>query len=87
MFFAKCANRLFLRLEDCEVPVLYETCVQEDIVKLQVLNLAVRLYLTNREQCAQLVQYVFTLARYDKSYDLRDRARFLRNLVCEYNFA
>lgn len=45
------------------------------------MNLAVRLYLTNPEQTTLLVQYVFQLARYDKSYDLRDRARLLRNMV------
>jgi AP-3 complex subunit beta len=56
--------------------------VQEELVKLQVLNLAVRLYLTNNAQTSQLVHYVFTLARYDQSYDLRDRSRLLRNLVC-----
>lgn len=36
---------------------------QEEIVKLQVLNLAVKLYLTNREQTELLVEYVFNLAR------------------------
>lgn len=51
------------------------------MVKLQVLNMAVKLLLTNREQTLLLVQYVFQLAKYDQSYDLRDRARFLRNLV------
>lgn len=50
-------------------------------MKLQILNLAVKLYLTNPAQTQLLVQYVFTLARYDQSYDLRDRARFLRNLI------
>lgn len=48
---------------------------------MQVLNLAVKLLLTNREQTELLVGYVFTLAKYDQSYDLRDRARFLRNLA------
>lgn len=55
--------------------------LQEETVKLQVLNLAVKLFLTNAAQTQLLVQYVFTLARYDQSYDLRDRARFLRNLI------
>uniref|UniRef100_A0A914WCZ3 AP-3 complex subunit beta n=1 Tax=Plectus sambesii TaxID=2011161 RepID=A0A914WCZ3_9BILA len=54
---------------------------EEDVVKLQILNMAVKLLLTNREQSLPLVQYVFQLAKYDQSYDLRDRARFLRNLV------
>lgn len=67
-------------------PDLLRRCAQtfiheEDAVKLAVLNLAVRLYLLNRGQTNLLVQYVFTLARYDQSYDIRDRARFLRNLV------
>ncbi|XP_044727843.1 AP-3 complex subunit beta-2 [Chrysoperla carnea] len=54
---------------------------EHDIVKLQVLNLAVKLWLTNREQTALLCQYVFSLARYDQSYDIRDRARFLRHFT------
>ena len=56
-------------------------CEEENIVKLQILNLAVKLYLTNQKQVALLVQYVFNLAKYDQSYDIRDRARFLRTLL------
>jgi AP-3 complex subunit beta len=55
--------------------------VQEDIVKLQAMTLAVKLCLTNPKQTRLLAQYVLTLARYDQNYDLRDRARFLRHLV------
>nr|XP_018900756.1 PREDICTED: AP-3 complex subunit beta-2 isoform X1 [Bemisia tabaci] len=54
---------------------------EEDIVKLQVLNLAVKLYLTNPSQTALLCQYVLTLARYDQNYDIRDRSRFLRQFL------
>ncbi|PSN52889.1 hypothetical protein C0J52_02994 [Blattella germanica] len=53
----------------------------EDIVKLQILNLAVKLYLTNPKQTKLLCQYVFSLARYDQNYDIRDRARFLRQFI------
>lgn len=59
--------------------------LQEDLVKLQVLNLAVKLCLTNPEQTQQLAQYIFTLARYDPSYDIRDRARFLKHFVFPIN--
>lgn len=52
--------------------------MQHDIVKLQVLNLAVKLYITNPEQINKLCQYLFNLARYDQNYDIRDRARFLK---------
>ncbi|KAL0271642.1 UNVERIFIED_CONTAM: hypothetical protein PYX00_008670 [Menopon gallinae] len=55
--------------------------IEEDIVKQQVLNLAVKLYLTNPSQVNLLCQYVFSLARYDQNYDLRDRARFLRQFI------
>ncbi|XP_069722621.1 AP-3 complex subunit beta-2 isoform X2 [Phaenicophaeus curvirostris] len=41
---------------------------EEDIVKLQVINLAAKLYLTNSKQ-------------YDQNYDIRDRARFIRQLI------
>ena len=56
-------------------------CEEENIVKLQILNLAVKLYLTNQKQVSLLVQYVFNLAKYDQNYDIRDRARFLRTLL------
>ncbi|RZF39219.1 hypothetical protein LSTR_LSTR010313 [Laodelphax striatellus] len=54
---------------------------EQDIVKLQALNLAVKLYLTNPEQTTLLCQYIFSLARYDQNYDIRDRSRFLRQFV------
>lgn len=50
-------------------------------MKLQILNLAVKLYLTNPKQTRLLCQYVFSLARYDQNYDIRDRARFLRQFI------
>lgn len=55
--------------------------VQDDIVKLQILNLATKLSLTNAKQTRLLSQYIFNLARYDLNYDIRDRARFLRHLT------
>uniref|UniRef100_A0A914Y178 AP-3 complex subunit beta C-terminal domain-containing protein n=1 Tax=Panagrolaimus superbus TaxID=310955 RepID=A0A914Y178_9BILA len=56
-------------------------CDEADIVKLQILNLAIRLWATDRTKCELLVKYVIQLARYDRSYDIRDRCRFLRNLL------
>ncbi|KAI9590692.1 AP-3 complex subunit beta-2 [Glossina fuscipes] len=58
---------------------------EEDPVKLQVLNLAVKLYLKNPQQTSLLCQYVFTLARYDVNYDIRDRARFLKQFIFPAN--
>ncbi|OQR76388.1 AP-3 complex subunit beta-2-like [Tropilaelaps mercedesae] len=56
-------------------------CQEEDIVKLQALNLASRLALTNNQpQTKLIVQYIFNLAKYDQNYDTRDRVRFLRHL-------
>nr|XP_022915236.1 AP-3 complex subunit beta-2 isoform X1 [Onthophagus taurus] len=61
-----------------------KTFVDEtDIVKLQILNLATKLYLTNKTQTEQLCIYVFNLARYDQDYDIRDRARLLKPFVQE----
>uniref|UniRef100_A0A182JZH4 AP-3 complex subunit beta n=1 Tax=Anopheles christyi TaxID=43041 RepID=A0A182JZH4_9DIPT len=51
---------------------------EEDIVKLQVLNLAVKLHITNPKQTSLLCQHLHNLARYDPNYDIRDRARFLK---------
>lgn len=53
-------------------------CDEDTSVKLQVLNLAVKLILNNPEQTTLLTQHVFNLARYDSNYDVRDRARFLK---------
>lgn len=50
-------------------------------MKLQILNLAAKLCLTNSKQTKLLCQYVFNLAKYDQNYDIRDRARFLRQLI------
>lgn len=54
---------------------------EPDCVKLQTMNLAVRLWITDRERCKLLIRYVMQLARYDRSYDIRDRCRFLRNFL------
>ncbi|XP_053697786.1 AP-3 complex subunit beta-2 isoform X1 [Sabethes cyaneus] len=51
---------------------------ENDVVKQQILNLAVKLYLTDPKPTELLRQYVFNLARYDQNYDIRDRARFLK---------
>lgn len=54
---------------------------EQDIVKLQTLNLAVKLCLNNPSQTKPFCQYVFQLAKYDQNYDIRDRARFLRHFI------
>ncbi|KXJ22678.1 AP-3 complex subunit beta-2 [Exaiptasia diaphana] len=54
---------------------------EEDIVKLQILSLGSKLSITNPKQTKALCQYVLNLAKYDQNYDVRDRARFLRQLV------
>ncbi|CAK8678181.1 unnamed protein product [Clavelina lepadiformis] len=54
---------------------------QEDIVKLQIVNLASKLFVTNQKQTKLLTQYVLQLAKYDQNYDIRDRARFIRHLI------
>uniref|UniRef100_F1KVB7 AP-3 complex subunit beta n=1 Tax=Ascaris suum TaxID=6253 RepID=F1KVB7_ASCSU len=51
------------------------------MVKMQTMNLAVKLWLTNPSDCQLLVQYVMQLARFDQSYDVRDRCRLIRNLL------
>uniref|UniRef100_A0AAY4EK78 AP-3 complex subunit beta n=1 Tax=Denticeps clupeoides TaxID=299321 RepID=A0AAY4EK78_9TELE len=55
--------------------------VEEDIVKLQTVNLAAKLYLTNSKQTKLLTQYILNLGKYDQSYDIRDRTRFIRQLI------
>lgn len=48
-----------------------------------MLNLAVKLYITNPIQINKLCQYLFSLARYDQNYDIRDRARFLKHFTVD----
>ncbi|NXJ16486.1 AP3B1 protein, partial [Odontophorus gujanensis] len=54
---------------------------EDDLVKLQILNLGAKLYLTNSKQTKLLTQYVLNLSKYDQSYDIRDRTRFIRQLI------
>ncbi|XP_030748355.1 AP-3 complex subunit beta-2 [Sitophilus oryzae] len=58
---------------------------EHDIVKLQVMNLAVKLYITNPDQTSLLCQYIFNLARYDQNYDIRDKARLLKHFISGQN--
>ena len=48
---------------------------QDDIVKLQVVTLAAKLYLAGLDRSDVLMPYVFSLAKYDLNYDVRDRVR------------
>ncbi|XP_053303951.1 AP-3 complex subunit beta-1 isoform X2 [Spea bombifrons] len=54
---------------------------EDDIVKLQILNLAAKLFLTNSKQTKLLTQYILNLGKYDQNYDIRDRTRFVRQLI------
>uniref|UniRef100_UPI0037E7745C AP-3 complex subunit beta-1 isoform X2 n=1 Tax=Semicossyphus pulcher TaxID=241346 RepID=UPI0037E7745C len=54
---------------------------EDDIVKLQTVNLAAKLYLTNSKQTKLLTQYILNLGKYDQNYDIRDRTRFIRQLI------
>ena len=56
-------------------------CTEEVPVKLQVVNLSVKLCLTNPAQTKLISQYVFNLAKFDENYDLRDRARFIKAIL------
>ncbi|KAK9890015.1 hypothetical protein WA026_008823 [Henosepilachna vigintioctopunctata] len=58
---------------------------EHDIVKMQVMNLAIKLYITNPEQTSILCQYIFNLARYDQNYDIRDKARLLKQFISNEN--
>lgn len=63
------------------INITFNYLLQEDIVKLQILNLATKLLITNPKQTKLLSHYIFNLAKYDQNYDIRDRARLLRQLV------
>jgi AP-3 complex subunit beta len=55
---------------------------EHDLVKLQILNLGAKLYLSNPEQTRLIFQYVLNLCKYDRNYDIRDRARLIRGTLC-----
>ncbi|XP_015794283.1 AP-3 complex subunit beta-2 [Tetranychus urticae] len=72
-------------------------CNESNLVKLQAMNLASKLYLMviasdcevfnekEKTRIKALVNYVFNLAKYDVNYDVRDKGRFLKGLInaCE----
>ena len=47
-------------------------------VKMQILNLAVKVYLADPKKVILLFKYILDLCKYDQNYDLRDRARLVR---------
>ncbi|PZC70357.1 hypothetical protein B5X24_HaOG202595 [Helicoverpa armigera] len=53
---------------------------EDELVKLQLLSLAVKLSVTQPDTLP-VCRYVVSLARYDVSYDVRDRARMLRRFI------
>ncbi|XP_036888277.1 AP-3 complex subunit beta-1 [Sturnira hondurensis] len=85
------ASILWLTGENCErVPKIAPDVLrkmaksftsEDDLVKLQVLNLGAKLYLTNSKQTKLLTQYILNLGKYDQNYDIRDRTRFIRQLI------
>ena len=55
-------------------------------VKLQILNFAAKLFSSkivneNTERVQGLIQYLFSLAAFDQSYTVRQKARFLKSLI------
>ncbi|KAF8802473.1 hypothetical protein BYT27DRAFT_7112247 [Phlegmacium glaucopus] len=56
---------------------------EEPLVKLQVVTLAAKLFVLNcvDARLGMLCRYVFSLARYDLNYDVRDRGRMLSGLL------
>ncbi|XP_057350070.1 AP-3 complex subunit beta-1 isoform X2 [Manis pentadactyla] len=85
------ASILWLMGENCErVPKIAPDVLrkmaksftsEDDLVKLQILNLGAKLYLTNSKQTKLLTQYILNLGKYDQNYDIRDRTRFIRQLI------
>ncbi len=56
---------------------------EQDIVKMQILNLGAKLHLTNPEQSTAIFHYVLDLAKFDMNYDVRDRTRLMRVLLID----
>jgi AP-3 complex subunit beta len=54
---------------------------EDTIVRIQILNLAGKLYVVEKEKTNLIVLYVLQLAKYDTNYDIRDKSRILRHIL------
>jgi AP-3 complex subunit beta len=54
---------------------------EQDIAKMQILNLGAKLHLTNSQQTTSIFLFVLDLAKFDMNYDIRDRARLMRIIL------
>lgn len=54
---------------------------EDDHVKMQVITLGTKVYLKEGERVSLLYQYILNLGKYDTSYDIRDRVRFIRRIL------
>jgi AP-3 complex subunit beta len=60
---------------------------EEVVVKHQILNLAAKLFLRCREDIGLMMTYLLDLARYDLSYDVRDKARLIKAFLVAEEFS
>lgn len=54
---------------------------EDDSVKMQVITLGTKIYLKEGDHISLLYQYILNLGKYDTSYDIRDRVRFIRRVL------
>jgi len=54
----------------------------DETVKNQILNLGAKLFIKNQDQTALIFQYILNLAKYDVNYDIRDKSRMMRHILC-----
>lgn len=56
---------------------------EDSAAKLQILNMAVKVYLKNpgNQTVQSLMEYILSLCKYDTSYDIRDKARLVRAVL------
>jgi len=54
---------------------------EDDLVKLQAINLGTKLYLKEAKGIDLLFQYILNLGKYDMNYDIRDRVRLIRAML------
>jgi len=73
-------EKIPLLAPDCLRKLAKSFCDEEDFVKMQILNLSMKLFLSNPQQTAVLFRYVMDLCKYDLNFDLRDRTRLIKAL-------
>ncbi|KNC55687.1 AP-3 complex subunit beta-2 [Thecamonas trahens ATCC 50062] len=77
------ASRVPEYAPDVERKLAKSFAAEDEVTKLQILNMAAKLFLANPNQTAKLFEYILALGKYDANYDVRDRVRFMTAVLAK----